>query len=201
MASQSTLSPRDRAKLRSMVRDTWSAQGKSSWIRLIDTQSMSPSLSGNVFLLVEWTASANFSLGELILFSSQRLELPIVHRVCRLEITKDKSEILQVADQLTTNEVGIGWISKEAILGRVVAIRWGNQGSRVIQLSSWPYSFLGALLATLSAKWWEYTNETSHSKLIVVRWLVVVLHRILSTVYALCLRSGVVAFLENSPPP
>lgn len=197
MAFQKTLSSHDRAKLRSIVRDVWGAQGICSWIRLIDTQSMSPSLSGDVFLLVEWGTSSNLHPGELVLFSSPHLELPVVHRIGRLRLTNGEHQIFQTTDHLVDGNFEGSWIPQDAVLGRIIAVRWGENGTKVIRLTSWPYPLLGTLLAKLSAKWWEYTNETSRSGRTLTKWVVAILHQILSYMHALSLWLGISAFQEN----
>ncbi len=198
MALQNALSPHDKTKLRSIIRNVWGAKGICSWIRLIDTQSMSPSISGNVFLLVEWGASSNPHPGELILFSSPHLELPVVHRICRLRLINGEHQIFQTTDRLIDGNFGGGWVPQEALLGRIIAIRWGKPGTKVVRFTSWPYSLLGTLLAKLSAKWWEYTDEASRFRRTLAQWAIVTLHQILSYMYALSLLSGISAFQEDT---
>lgn len=197
------LSPSDTASLRSLLLKVWAAKGARSWVRLVDTQSMSPTLSGNVFLLVEWTASPNLQPGTLVLFPSPHAGLLVVHRVCDLKITESGVQVLQMADRLIADdEIGSGWLPAESIFGHVVAIRWGKPGAKVTCLESRLYHFFGILIATLSAKWREqmkqsYANELGTRKTL-TRLTVSALHRLLCYSYAFILRVSAGVPQENS---
>lgn len=192
----------DTTRLRSLLRNVLAAKGVRLWIRLIDTQSMSPALSGNVFLLVELTTSPNFQIGDLILFSSPLSRLLVVHRVCHVQAKGPEVQILQLADRLMDeNDLGGSWIPAGSILGRVVAIRWGEPGAKVTQLTSWLHRVFGRQIAILSAQKWMSAKQPntnreresfkeSFKRKTLMRIAVHVLHGVFSYIYMLLLRAS-----------
>ena len=190
----------DLVRLRSFVHKMLASQGACSWVRLIDTQSMSPGFFGNIFLYVEWIAPPKVAIGDVILFSLPLSDLIIVHRVCRINQIDGDNQILQIADRLIKGDKLSGqWIPAEFILGRVQAVRWGEAGSKVTPLTIGLPRIIGLWIAMLSSKYWEYyifqsfqgqsgSIINSFFKKTLPALLVSFFHRIVLHIYALVLR-------------
>jgi hypothetical protein len=159
------LSQIDKTKIRFLLRNIYAEENARSWVRLIDTQSMSPVLSGNIFLLIEWSRSVHdLQVGDLVLFSMKPLDLLVVHRVCQLEIVEGNIKILQIADEIIAGgKVSGGWISSEMVFGRVVAIRWGETSTKIIEITSSLHHFWGKILAATSVIRWKHDQGASNN--------------------------------------
>jgi len=199
----------DVKSLRFLLRKVLASKGKRSWVRLVDTQSMSPTLSGNVFLLVEWTEEPDYQLGDLILFPSEPTDLLVVHRVCGLKTTESGGQILQIADRLLIGgKMGGGWLPIEVILGRIVSIRWGEPGTKATNIESRLHCFVGKLIAVLSARRWEHVKHLSKRRIGSISplfgwktldWLTFsALHRLMCYGYSIFLRVTAIALQENN---
>lgn len=196
-------SPQDIPKIRSLLRNIWATRGATSWIRLIDTQSMTPTLSGNIFLLVKWTTTlSSFELGDLILFSSPPPEILVVHRVCHINRTEKDIQVLQAADGFVAGEeISGGWLQAESVLGRIIAIRWGESDARITRLAARLHRFFGTLISTVSFSLWEQTQQLTKYKttpLWKLTWAATtVLHKLLLYTHAFLLHISARASEEN----
>ncbi len=150
--SNRSFTGQDLASLRRLIVCSHAASAKHSWVHLVDTQSMSPSINGDVDLLVEWTQLYCFCTGDLIVVSKPELPFLLVHRACRLRSGRYGDEVLQIADQFAYgDELSAGWIELQAILGRVICVRFRSTG-RVVSLDSPPIRHLSQWIAKLSVQ-------------------------------------------------
>lgn len=124
-----SLTSEDLDKLRRIISKARTKNNKYSWIRLVDTQSMSPSVEGDIDLLVQWTQSYLFQKGDLIVISKSNLPYLLVHRACEHRLGNHGEQVFQIADQFEFgNELSASWVDIETIIGRVVQIRYGQEG-------------------------------------------------------------------------
>ena len=119
-----SFTPRDLARLRQLVASSRVNGTKYSWIHLVDTQSMSPSLDGDIDLLIEWTQPYKYHHGDLIVISKPDLPFLVVHRACLWRTGIKGQDVLQIADQfIFANKLSASWVDLQDVLGRVVQIR------------------------------------------------------------------------------
>lgn len=191
--------PQDITKLQSLLHNNWANAKTCTWVRLVDTQSMSPALSGNAFLLVEWTIVHNLQKGDLIVFKPESQNLLVVHRVCIIESNENGDKILQIADQIKdAGEIIGSWIVPENVYGKVMAIRWGKSNTKIAPLSSGPIRMLGYFIAKLSVIRWrqfqKFKKDYSGKNYLHrgLRTAINMLHWLVCYIYAFVLRIAVV---------
>jgi hypothetical protein len=157
---------KDLATLRQLIITSRANNDSYSWIRLVDTQSMSPSFDGDIDLLVEWTRPYTFNNGDLIVISKSDLPFLLVHRACEYQTTNHGQQVLQIADQFVFgDEVSVGWVDIEAVLGKVIQISYGRK-TRIAMLNSASIQRLAFQIAKLSLRRYKLlTNETNAQNL------------------------------------
>lgn len=149
-AKHPSFTPKDLAKLRQLIVASRANSDKYSWIRLVDTQSMSPSFDGDIDLLVEWAQPYAFHNGDLVVISKSNLPFLLAHRACECRAGNRGQQVLQIADQFVFgDEVSASWVDLEAVLGRVVQIRYGRK-RRIATLNSASIQRLASQIAKLS---------------------------------------------------
>ena len=155
---------KDLSKLRQLIGASRSNSDKYSWIRLVDTQSMSPSFDGDIDLLVEWTQSYTFHNGDLIVISKSNLPFLMAPRACDCRAGNRGQQVLQIADQFVFgNEVSASWVDLEAVLGKVVQIRYGRK-RRIATLNSASIQRLASQIAKLSLHKYKLLNDQTHAQ-------------------------------------
>lgn len=161
-AKHPSFTPKDLAKLRQLIVASRANSDKYSWIRLVDTQSMSPSFDGDIDLLVEWTQSYAFHTGDLIVISKSNLPFLLAHRACECRTGNRGQQVLQIADQFVFgDEASASWVDLEAVLGRVVTIRYGRK-RRIATLISASIQRLASQIAKLSLHRYKLLNDQTH---------------------------------------
>jgi len=141
---------KDLPALRRLIVSSRANSTKRSWIPLIDTQSMSPSLKGDINLLIEWTQTYHYREGDLLIISKPTLPFMIAHRACSHRAGERGQEILQIADDfIFGDEISVSWIELKDIVGRVIEIRYGQE-EQVATLESMIVQGLGSWIAKLS---------------------------------------------------
>lgn len=150
MFNQPSFDEKDLNSLRRLVTRSRANDTQYSWVRLVDTQSMSPTIKGDISLLIEWTEDYQFQKGEIIVFSKQNTPFLLAHRACKYRIAQDELEILQIADQFTFgNDFGAGWIKAKDVFGRVKKIHFGYL-KRAVSLDIKMIQELASWIAELS---------------------------------------------------
>lgn len=173
------VNPNDKLALSILLRNLWATTHSCTWIRLIDTQSMSPVLSSEVSLFVQWTRSlSDLQLGDLVVFQIEPMNVLIVHRVCQVDSAEGQQRCLQVADAVTPDGVPSGsWLDSETVFGSVIAIRLCETDTTNIDLLHPFHRFFGKLIARTSAMRWEAYQR---SQSLIVSTL---LHRVATHLY------------------
>ncbi len=150
--SNRSFTDQDLAGLRRLIACSHAVSAKHSWVHLVDTQSMSPTINGDVDLLVEWTQPYRFCAGDLIVVSKPELPFLLVHRACQLRSGLYGDEVLQIADQFAyDDELSAGWIELLVILGRVTCVCFRSTG-RVVSLDFPVIRHLSQWIAKLSVQ-------------------------------------------------
>lgn len=144
--------PPDNPTLRRFLREVWAKEQRTSWVRYVDTQSMTPSLYGPVDLLVQWGSSHPFQPGDLIAFEHPVLNILVAHRVCRVDSSTGR--VLQTGDRLHTRGIPGAWIPLENVFGRVTALRW-PASPREVRLSRLGVAWIGRQISRSSARLWS----------------------------------------------
>lgn len=156
--SNRSFTDQDLASLRRLIARSHANSTKHSWVRLVDTQSMSPSVDGDIDLLIEWTQPYHFREGDIIVVSKPTLPFLLAHRACQCRPSPYGYEILQIADQfIHGDDISASWIELQAVLGRVTRIRFSDTG-RTVSLDSPPIRWLSSWIAKLS------THRLTHSQ-------------------------------------
>ena len=171
VSRNSSYTARDLDVLRRLVVFSRVNGDKYSWIRLVDIQSMSPSLDGDIELFIEWTQSYHYYEGDLIVISKPMLPFLIAHRACGCRTMAHGQEILQIADQfIFGDEISAGWVALRDVVGRVVRIRYG-QKMRIATLESALIRRVASWAAKSSLR--KLSHMEQHSNQLVVKFSVV----------------------------
>ncbi len=110
---------------RRLVRQAYQRAGRVSYIRVMDSGSMHPMLTGGCRVAIRWgVPSKGDAVGLLAL-----LELPggvlVVHRLCRTRKGEGEAwDTLQIPDSFRAGDPYVGsWIEADRILGSVAEVR------------------------------------------------------------------------------
>ncbi|GEM_PF-3728443 len=189
------------ADLRKLIAISRANNEKYSWVRLVDTQSMSPSFDGDINLLVEWSNPYTFRNGDLIVVSKPNLPFLLVHRACGYRLEKNERQVLQIADHfISRNEISASWVNLDSILGKIVQIRYGAN-KQVVALDSVFLQKLSFQIARLSMR--KYTliiNEDYTKKFFLSLYFVTLNHRIFCYLFrfALFLNAHLIKTFKSS---